>query len=376
MAHTRQEHPIVRPSATRSIIPLTALAVGLGGPIASTPSLRAQEAESADSVTASAILPLPLFEDDAVLKVTLRTEIDRLRKERSTEEEVDGEITYTDQDGNIVTLPIKVRARGNFRRDAANCNFPPLRLNLPTGRVEGTVFHGQDKLKLVTPCNDRRGTYQEYVLQEYLLYRTLAIMTPYSYRVRLLEITYEDTAEEYDTRTLHAFLIESGDELARRTGGRMMEIPQLHPALTDDGESTFVALFAYMIGNTDWSPAFFHNVDLLQLPEGRYVTVPYDFDFAGAVNARYASPDPSLGIRSVRERVFRGFCRATLEEPASKARFLEARDSVRGLYDGFPLLDEGDRKRTLDYFEDFYQTLGDARRYDSRIVERCRRMPD
>ena len=36
--------------------------------------------------------------------------------------------------------------------------------------------------------------------------------------------------------------------------------------------------------------------------------MPYDFDLAGLVNARYARPDPSLGISKVTQRRYRGFC--------------------------------------------------------------------
>ncbi len=39
------------------------------------------------------------------------------------------EISYTDQEGNEIKLPIKIKVRGNFRKDPINCDFPPLRLN-------------------------------------------------------------------------------------------------------------------------------------------------------------------------------------------------------------------------------------------------------
>ena len=45
------------------------------------------------------------------------------------------------------------------------------------------------------------------------------------------------------------------------------------------------------------------------MADGRYIPIPYDFDMAGFVNAPYATFDESLGIRSVHERVYKGFCR-------------------------------------------------------------------
>jgi len=104
------------------------------------------------------------------------------------------------------------------------------RLDFPRSEMDGTVFEGQDKLKLVTPCHDSRGSYQEYVLKEYLVYKTLGILTPVANRVRLVEITYEDIEDDYDTRTTIAFLIESAEQMAARNGADLEEWTQFHPA--------------------------------------------------------------------------------------------------------------------------------------------------
>ncbi|MFC2096584.1 hypothetical protein ACFLQ3_02680 [Bacteroidota bacterium] len=39
------------------------------------------------------------------------------------------------------------------------------------------------------------------------------------------------------------------------------------------------------------------------------IPVPYDFDFAGLVNADYANPAEVLDIENVTERYFLGLCR-------------------------------------------------------------------
>ena len=132
---------------------------------------------------------LPLFMDEAPITITLRTDIKWLRDERSDSTETDGTVTFIDMDGSTVTKPVEVRTRGNWRRSKRNCNFPPLRLDFPKSEMEGTVFEGQDKLKLVTPCHDGRDSYQEYVLKEYMGYKIYQQITPMSFRVRLVEIT-------------------------------------------------------------------------------------------------------------------------------------------------------------------------------------------
>jgi hypothetical protein len=324
----------------------------------------------------------PLFQSHDVLRMTLRTDIQWLRDERNDSVEVEGTLTFVDLDGRSVVKPVDTRTRGNFRRNKRNCNFPPLRLDVPTGQMEGTVFEGQDKLKLVSPCNDGSDTYQNYVFDEYLAYRVLNTLTPESFRVRLVEITFEDVEGDYDTRTKYGFLIEDEDRMAERLRGTLQEVTQFHPARSFAEYSTLVALFNYMIANTDWSAVYFHNVKLVRTEEGRYLTVPYDFDFSGAVNARYAVVDPSLQDRigRVTQRIYRGFCRDELTHPAAVQRFADARVPITTLYDDFAALgfedfDADDAKSTLEFYEDFWEVVDDPEEFEDEVVDACIDLP-
>jgi len=321
----------------------------------------------------------PLFQSHDVVRMTLRTDIEWLRDERNDSVEVEGTLTFVDLDGTEVVKPVDTRTRGNFRRSKRTCNFPPLRLDFPTRQMRGTLFEGQDKLKLVTPCNDGRDDYQNYVFDEYLAYRVLNILTPASFRVRLIEITYEDIEGDYDTRTKYGFLIEDEDAMAARNHARMEEVAQFHPARTFGEYSTLVALYNYMIANLDWSPVYFHNVKLIRTEDARFLTVPYDFDSSGTVNARYASVDPSLHnrVRRVTQRLFRGFCRPELQYPAAVARFSETREEVAALYRdfaalGFEHFDADDAKDAIEFFDDFYEVVDDPDRFTSKILDDCR----
>jgi hypothetical protein len=319
----------------------------------------------------------PLFQSHDPIRITLTTDIEWLVDERNDSVEVDGTATFVDLDGSEVTRPVQVRARGNFRRDRKNCNFPPLRLDFPTGQMEGTVFEGQDKLKLVTPCNDGRDAYQNYVFDEYLAYRAFQTVTPYSFRVRPVEITYVDVEDDYRTRTKHAFLIEDEVAMAERNGATMVEATQFHPLRMDGPHAVTVAMFNYMIANSDWSPVYFHNSKLIRLEDGRHLTVPYDFDWSGIVNPRYATPDPKLNIRNVRQRVYRGFCRPELTYDTAVGVFRETREAIRDLYEGFAALgyadfDADDARDALRYLEDFYEVVDDPDEFEDEIVENCR----
>jgi hypothetical protein len=320
----------------------------------------------------------PLFQSDEPLKVTLRTDIEYIRRERNDSIEVEGTATFVDLDGSEATRPVQVRARGNFRRSRDTCNFPPLRLNFPQGQMEGTVFDGQDRLKLVTPCQDNRNEYQRYVFDEYLAYKVLNLLTPASYRVRLVEITYEDVNGRYDSRTKYGFLIEADDRLAERNRAMFLEASQMHPMMADASQSGISGMFNYMIGNTDWSAVYFHNAVVMRTEDGRHLTVPYDFDHAGVVNARYATVDPSLAsrLRNVRQRLFREFCRPELLHATLSPIFNAQRDAITELYQSFPYYENPDHaKDALGYYEDFWRVIDDPRRFEREILRECTQMP-
>jgi hypothetical protein len=320
----------------------------------------------------------PLFQTHDILKMTLRTDIEWLREERDTVNEVEGTVTFVDLNGSETTKPVQVRARGHFRRDPSNCNFPPLRLNFPRGEMDGTVFEGQDRLKLVTPCHDGRDDYQRYIYDEYLAYRTLNLVTPYAYRVRLVEVTYEDVEGDYDTRTKHGFLLEADEQMAERNRAVFLEVPQMHPLTADGDQSVLLGMFNYMISNVDWSAVYFHNAVVMRLEDGRYFTVPYDFDHAGVINARYATVPQQLQdqVQRVRQRLYRDFCRPELTRENAAAIFADKRPQVEELYRTFPYWAEPDHAEdSLEFYEDFWEVLADEDEFENEILDNCTQMP-
>lgn len=338
-----------------------------------TPEEYAERAEAAENA--------PLFQSHEPIRMTLRTDIEWLRDERNDSIEVEGTLTFIDMDGSEVVKPVDTRTRGNFRRNKRNCNFPPLRLDFPTSQMEGTVFEGQDKLKLVTPCNDGSDNYQNYVFDEYLAYRIFNELAPESFRVRLVEITYVDIEDDYDTRTKFGFLIEDEDRMAERARATHQDVTQFAPQRAYAEYSVLVAMFNYMIANVDWSPVFFHNVKLIRTEDARFLTVPYDFDFSGLVNARYATVAPALQnkIRRVTQRLYRGFCRAELNHATATAPFASKRADIEAMINdfaaqGYERFDEDDAEDMLDFFEDFWKVVDDPEEFEDEIIDECRDM--
>ena len=128
-----------------------------------------------------------------------------------------------------------------------------------------------------------------------------------------------------------------------------------------------------MIGNTDFSLSGLHNAELLSMPIGEYYPIVYDFDFSGAVNARYATTDPSLPIKRVRDRLYRGYCVPNDVYPEVIARFNAKKDSIYALYRDpiGKLMKPRIADETLKYFDEFYRIINDPRVFKREVIDAC-----
>jgi len=325
----------------------------------------------------------PLFAESTTLHLTLEADFSSIRKDDLSQdsEERPAILRWTDPAGLPGSLEIQLGTRGNFRLQKKTCEFPPLRINLKKGSTKGTIFGSQDKLKLVVACKVGQSFWEQYVLSEYLIYRTLNILTDLSFRVRLARVTYVDTSGEEDPFTRYAFLIEDDDVMALRNGGRKVDWTsgQLDPRQVEDSNAILMDIFQYMIGNTDWSGVEMHNVELFQTPDRVTSTVPFDFDFSGLVDARYAVPDQSLPIRRVRDRLFRGFCadqmnRGPEDYQTVYSLFIERKDEIYALWHSQEGMEQDRVKNSLEYFDDFYEVISDPQKIQSRMMSTCRRL--
>ena len=337
--------------------------------------------EPVDTVQTSAAAPL--FTSHDVLALTLVGPLNRVLRERDEEdpEAFEAELRWRSADGTEESTDISLRTRGQFRLKPRTCGFPPLRVNFKKSTVEGTLFEGQDKVKLVTHCQDKRDEYEQYVLQEYLIYRMYNLFTEASFRVRLAHVTYVDTEEKRDSLTRYAFFIEDDDAMAERNGYEVLEIPQVPPSQLVQHLLIQFELFQYLIGNTDFDPfskepddeSCCHNAVLIGSMRNMVaIPVPYDFDWSGVIAARYAKPAEILGIRSVRQRRFWGVCRPRQEWEAVFPVFQEHREAIYDLLRSQQDLDPNRLEDSLEYFEEFYEIIGDERRVGREIAGKCR----
>ncbi len=330
------------------------------------------------SASAQTELPPPegvqlLFRSPLPLELRIEADFTALRGDRAEEnDERPARLVLSGEGDDAPAFDVELRTRGHFRLQSNVCGFPPLRLDVPRRRMEGTPFEDQDKLKIVTHCRDTPG-WDRHALREYLAYRIYNRLTDASLQVRLARITWVDTggAEPLER---WAFLIEDEDALAERLGGTWFpeDDGPVDPARIGDDDALRVDLFQYLVGNTDYSIYGLHNVVVLMPAEGRGIPVPYDFDWTGLVNAPYSVPDPSLGIDDVRERVYRGLCRPRMEYDAAYRRFLDQRDGIEALIRDVPGLEADDRTDLLEFLEPVWDMLDNPDRARRAIERSCR----
>jgi hypothetical protein len=327
----------------------------------------------------------PLFASHDPLTFTLEAPLSSIFKERGKERnERPGRLIVPGIDGQSMTLNVQVRTRGKTRAERRICEFPPLRLDFDSAGT-GTVFEGQNDVKLVTHCQSGRAEYEQYVLQEYLVYRMYALLTEFSFTPRLARITYVDTDAKRDTVTRYGFLLEPVDAVAARNGVEALRIPSVAPHLVHPSSITLVEVFEYMIGNPDWSAfglepgedACCHNTVPIGAVAGPIYSVPYDFDIAGIVNTRYAdrlfgTPERNMGIRSVRQRVYRGLCWSEQHLADAFELFNHKREAIYALYRAQPELHPEILKETLEYLDAFYDTINDPHKVKREFTSKCR----
>lgn len=327
--------------------------------------------------------PQPLFASHDLLLMTLEAPLKATVDDRGDDREYHPAVLrYEDPEAGPLTLDVEIRVRGNFRAQRRNCRFPPLRVDFKRGQVEQTVFAGQNRIRLVTHCQDRGSDHNRYLLHEYLAYRVYNLLTELSVRVRLAQITYVETERDEEPFTRYAFFVEDYDVTATRNGWEILQVPLMPPDQIDPAQLALFEVFQFMIANTDWSVAYkeededfcCHNAIMVGTMVGPVYPIPFDFDWSGVVDAPYARPNPLVGTRSVRQRRFWGVCKPQAVLEGAFPVFNEKREEIYALYSGQEGLEEEQVRKTLEYYDEFYEIINDGGKVRSRMMEDCRMM--
>ena len=272
------------------------------------------------------------------------------------------------------TIPVKIRARGKYRRD--NCYFIPLKLKISKKASQGTIFEGNRRLKLVLPCLIEKNK-NDYVLKEYLAYSIFEIISPYYFNTRLANI---DFLEEKGGRTIEhhlvGFLIEDSDRIEERYNAKEVN-REVHPLQQDPLNAIRNDLFQFMIGNTDYSTKGGHNQKLFYM-DGKYISLPYDFDMSGLVNASYATvsgmQNSSKSITEVTQRAYKGYKRdRTLVDQVRKEYLIKKEEIFRKLLKlKSDFQDEQQYEAAWKFLTAFYNILESDTRFEKQIIKNAR----
>ena len=290
-----------------------------------------------------------------VLDVRLEANFGQIFSDLGNDDKHPALMVWTDADGRHHEELLKVKLRGKFRRQT--CDFKPLMLKFKKDHLARRGLSDHNDLKLVTHCTDGDRLTSKYtVLREYLAYKMYAHLTPLSYRVQLVRITYVD-GETHDRTRRWGILIEDTDEMAERLGGEELEdVRNLPVGSVHQSQEHLMAAFQLLIGNQDYSIPNVRNLKyVLPTNGGVAIPVPYDFDFSGMVAANYAVPNPNFPVLTVQDRIFLG----RPEDAAGVERMCRHLHRERGnlyrLVLEFDLLPEDERASVLRYLDGFYE---------------------
>jgi hypothetical protein len=309
-----------------------------------------------------------LFLSDDLLTFDLSSHFSEIRADTSkVPKSHPGKLTYYGPDGKTQIFNVKVRARGDFRRNPEICTFPPLLVNFRKSEVRNTIFDNQDKLKLVTACQK-----EEDVVEEYVIYKLYNQVTDLSLKVRLVRVRYFDANTDREIFERYSFFIEHEEQMAERNN-MTKKNRFLTPFELERENFMKMSVFEYLIGNRDWFISSRRNVIILQSadnPKPLY-SVPYDFDFAGLIDASYTKPRDVPERYLSKRRVFKGLCYTEEEFTRTFDFYRKLKPVLESIISNQEIISKVTRKENLRYLEGFYTTIEDKELFKKEFLDVC-----
>ena len=320
----------------------------------------------------------PLFGPSDPLAITLEAPWRELKRHQKASKTHQGRLTYIAARGETIDLEVRIIRRGKSRLET--CSVPMLTLELVADQIAGTIFEGNRVMHLTAQCQ-AQPSFLQFMMLEYLSYRVFSVVSEHGLGARPLSIEYQE-GESRRRRPSFAFLVEDIGLAAQRQGFVWRHPESVEISTLDPHAGSLFVLFQYLLGNTDWSLLYgpsgepcCHNSAILARAGQTtgLVPIPFDLDSSGLVGAPYASPNETLGIRSTRQRLYRGFCQQTPFLEGAIARFNAAEAEIRALFEASAELKSISRKGTRKYLDRFYETINDPQKLAEKIVADCRR---
>ena len=313
-----------------------------------------------------------LFSAEEPLQLTLKFDAQAYMKTTQQDLYHGAEMTYVVDDDQQVSQQAQIKARETIRQKI--CALPPMWLKIGPPGIFADSPQDALGMNMVIPCRDA-AQYEPYVLREYLAYKLYNILTPLSYRVRLVRLSIIDTGKANEVSEAWAFLQEPDELMARRLNSAMIEHNNLSIRTVNPEVMNSLSMFQYMIGNPDYSVTGRHNLNILTSKEygpAGFIPVPYDFDYSGLVNADYAVPSESLGISSVRDRYYLGPCRPEEVHKATIEELAMSEDEIMACVKDFEFLDHEEKMDMMDYLDSYFKESREPGFIERKISPTCR----
>lgn len=309
-----------------------------------------------------------LFDDEVIIELTLEADLSAFLNDRGGKPSYHNALLSVGSEaGKSEPMEIEIRARGRFRRDKFVCVFPPVRFKFSKKKTYPEPFANQGKIKVVTHCQE-----EEEILKEYYLYKAYNLLTPKSFRVRLAKILYVDTSGKEPTVEKFAFLIESEEEMAMRNGESPIdEEVTIKPEDVDQEQLVITHLFNYMIANKDFEVEARQNLKIITNGSDKPIVVPYDFDWAGIVEASYTIGRNDKGSVYFTRRIFKPLCRSEVEFQTAIEKINGIKEALFELYESSPYLSEDGIKTTLKYYKNFYKHINKGKTMKEVLLGSC-----
>jgi hypothetical protein len=302
-----------------------------------------------------------------IIDLRLETDLKLLLKTKFDEPYQPATLTYKNKDGKEFKAAAEIKARGKTRKDI--CLHPPIKLKIKKIFLSEIGLNDHNDMKVVWECKSS-AVFEQYIYKEYLAYRLYNIISPNSFRVKLAKITLIDAKNPDKPIEKLAFLVEDEKQVCERMKGTMMEERPKDAKMFVRHDYLNFTLFQYMISNTDWAFGNMHNLRFVQLNDNKKVIpVPYDFDYAGLVDAPYAVPSETLPIQDVRTRFWKGGPVNESEAMIVRERFLAKKDAIMKAIETMPYLDKFNREDAKTYIGAFFKELEDEKRFLRTVKE-------
>lgn len=303
------------------------------------------------------------------LNIVLEMEAKKMMKDRESDLWYPAEMDVFRGGALVFRQSVEVKTRGKSRREI--CDFPPVKIRFSGASALPDSLADMPVIKVVSTCNTQEES-ERIMLKEYLMYQLFNQLTDESFRVKLANFQFKEKSNQRIYHETTAFLLEDEATLAKRLNGTIIHPKVMSPAGVDTLSMDRVSVFQFMIGNTDWNVYNLHNIRVIRQPElRRVIAIPYDFDYAGAVDASYAMPGMGVPTKDVKQRYYLGLCRPEADIQRVLLLFKQKKGNLLKTCDDLTALPAKERLVVSDYINSFFTLLDKPDRVQKDILEHC-----